>query len=500
MAAPTNTTAATALALSTWGDYVIPDVNLLSAPYELWFTFTTAASEYVVGLWSMAPQASIYDPIFIVYTGTVGSLTALFTPTTPNRPSDVPVTPSTQYWVRVRQVGASVPNASLTFRLVKAASGLIPVGSILIPDVSDGFRMAAISGVDGSVLGYVPFPAGESGIVLADGTTAIEDSGANNIKIYAPDLTTIVATVAIDLNGNGQINSNAAEDAFLIAQRNGVSPASVSKVSASGSVVWTRTMPLVSIAGAALSPDESIIYWIQNTSANQPVRRFDVAGNAALSDLAAGIASTSFRRGVIVLPSDGSVLISYLPNTGSQYIRRYSAAGTVVNTYTRYPTATRSIDRITLDITAGHFWLWEQTTNTHYLTLIRASDGAEIRVLQVPVTQDGEIQQSSDTAPIFGASWSCPLLVSRATFVIPTPPNPSSSGSPATPSTVICDCVPPTGSGPPTTPPPGGTTSPPPITNPPPLEVTIGEQISCDGGGLVPIQADFEPSELWWAA
>jgi hypothetical protein len=56
----------------------------------------------------------------------------------------------------------------------------------------------------------------------------------------------------------------------------------------------------------------------------------------------------------------------------------------------------------------------------------------------------------------------------------------------------ICDCVPPTGS--PVNPP----VSPPPIVNPPPIEMLIGEQLACLGGGLVPIQADFVPVETWW--
>ncbi len=39
---------------------------------------------------------------------------------------------------------------------------------------------------------------------------------------------------------------------------------------------------------------------------------------------------------------------------------------------------------------------------------------------------------------------------------------------------------------------------PPPISDPPPITPGIGEQLACLGGGLVPIQADFVPSELWW--
>lgn len=54
----------------------------------------------------------------------------------------------------------------------------------------------------------------------------------------------------------------------------------------------------------------------------------------------------------------------------------------------------------------------------------------------------------------------------------------------------FCPCEPP-----PTNPPPKPPPTPP---NPPPQEPTIGEQLACLGGGLVPIQADFPAPELWW--
>ncbi len=59
--------------------------------------------------------------------------------------------------------------------------------------------------------------------------------------------------------------------------------------------------------------------------------------------------------------------------------------------------------------------------------------------------------------------------------------------------TETCVCTPPG-----TSTPPG--TLPPPIIHPPPLETTIGEQLACFGGGVVPTQADFVPVEFWWAA
>ncbi len=65
----------------------------------------------------------------------------------------------------------------------------------------------------------------------------------------------------------------------------------------------------------------------------------------------------------------------------------------------------------------------------------------------------------------------------------PVPPNPPN-----------CECTPPIG--PPK--PPGS--KPPPIIDPPPIDTTVGEQLACFGGGVVPTQADFVPVEFWWAA
>ncbi len=58
-------------------------------------------------------------------------------------------------------------------------------------------------------------------------------------------------------------------------------------------------------------------------------------------------------------------------------------------------------------------------------------------------------------------------------------------GTPPPPRTTPCTCPPPPG-------------QPPPISHPPPITPGIGEQLDCLGGGLVPIQADFVPTELWW--
>ncbi len=488
MAVPTNTTAATAMVLPTYGDYTIPDVNLLPSPFELWFTFTTLDNEYVVGIHAHAPIASTYDPIFVVYDGTVDALNSIFAPSQQNRPGDPSVTPNTQYWIRVRQVGFVTPNAPLTLRFAGAPAGPVPVGSLLVPDVSTGGRMAAIDATTGQVLAFIPFPSGENGVVLSDGSLAMEDVSSNNVKFYTDPLTTAIATVVIDMNGLGQISSNSVEDAYYIARPNGVSPSSVTRVSATGVVGTTWTMPLVNLRGASVSPDESILYWIQTTSlANQPVRRYDLVNDTALSNLAPGIASTNFGRGVIVL-DDGSIIISYRPSSGDQYLIRYSATGSVLNTYTRTVPATKTVDRVTKDLVAGQFWLWEQSATYHYFTLIRASDGVELRTLPpVPVTVDGEIQVTSDTAPMFGVSWSCPLMVSRSAFVVepPTLPPPETPHPPP-----FCPCEPP-----PTDPPKLPPVTPP---NPPPQEPTIGEQLTCLGGGDVPVQGDFPPQEMWW--
>jgi hypothetical protein len=124
-------------------------------------------------------------------------------------------------------------------------------------------------------------------------------------------------------------------------------------------------------------------------------------------------------------------------------------------------------------------------SDVSYMARIRLSDGAVLQSFTAPVFETG-VSDSAATAdpPRFGHSFSCPILtLSDAIPPDAEPPPPGSED--------FCPCIPPT---PTDTTPPGVPND----NEPPNIFPTIGQQLVCAGGGLVPTQADLVPSELWW--
>ncbi len=86
-------------------------------------------------------------------------------------------------------------------------------------------------------------------------------------------------------------------------------------------------------ASVAVSPDETIAYWIgsgASAALGTGVRRWDLTGNTYLGELIPKEASgASTRNGMIVL-QDGTIVVGWR----SGLLKRYSAAGVLLNTYT----------------------------------------------------------------------------------------------------------------------------------------------------------------------
>ncbi len=483
MAAPTNISPATAMAVG-WGDY-IEDVSEASGPnYEVWFRYLGKVDETAVGVLAGAPAASNYDPQVRIYDNLTDANAATnHIISANNAPLILPTSEGITYYIRVRQFGAGVPDTPLTLSIKRAPTGTAAAGSLLINDETDGLPAAVFSSTTGQIFGYLPLPAGEGGAALPDGTVALEDSANTVIRLFVVVDGAYVAngTVAFDLQTSGQIISNGS-DRFYTGQGN-----TVIRFDRDGVIDGTWTLPVTAnLWGLAPSLDESILYYVQGPgSSGLAVKRWDLINDLALSDLAAGIGGAGARRDVLVM-ADGSILVPY-----SVGVKRYSPAGSVLNTYTT-ATVGASYDHIVLDLNPANFIYSDQTSTFKHFYQIRASDGFVVYHSTIPRFNAG-VGASGDGSPRFGASFSCPIIVIPTPITVPfTTSTPVDIVVVPPDGTQTCECV-----TPPTNPPPG-TTLPPPITNPPPLEPFIGEQIYCLGGGLVPIQADFTASEQWW--
>ena len=135
-----------------------------------------------------------------------------------------------------------------------------------------------------------------------------------------------------------------------------------------------------------LNAAESIIYY---TSAGREVKRFDITGNAMMSDLVSLSPESGARpglRGIRVIPS-GSFQGQILVADGINVKRLSSSSGAVLMTYTP-STAPEDLDKVFLANNAGtEFWVSDQLTASLFRFNLASGDEEEIVSLDLPSGQ-----------------------------------------------------------------------------------------------------------------
>ena len=414
---PGNTTALTAYHIATWGD-TTEDVLFAGGPnYEVWFSYTAKPGEICLGIWSKAPQASAYNPIFKMFTGPASAPVDFFAPLNANIPTYVGVTAGTTYYFRVRQAAVATPDSVLTFSLRQAPTGSIAAGTPFVPDVSLGFPAAAFNPTSGAIIRYLPINPGETGISLPTGEMMFDNSlTANNIVIYDTSLS-VIGTVAVDLVGHGQISTDWV-DKFYIGYGSGGNRF-IKKTDNVGTVLHTWSLGAGTVRAGAPNAAGTIYYYTTAEGVAGAIKRWDLVNDVGLTDLVAAGADL-LRRDMVVL-ADGTILMDY---NGKAI--RYNTSGTVLNTYTL-----ANLDRIQRDpLDDTIFWSWQQTANTHTYSKIRISDGVVVSSFIKDVFIDGESQAvPADVMDRFGVSWSCPVVLNKKPLMLASSGGSSDIGS-----------------------------------------------------------------------
>jgi hypothetical protein len=113
------------------------------------------------------------------------------------------------------------------------------------------------------------------------------------------------------------------------------------------------------ISSGAPSRDDAIFYHAEGTAA-APILRWDLPGNIAMSNLAAGVADHTVRE--IFVLQDNTILVLYRDTspTSSFFIRHYSAAGATLLDYTsQFSASTGSDPHIALaNDDPDSFYVW----------------------------------------------------------------------------------------------------------------------------------------------
>lgn len=500
MPAPTNISAATARAVG-WGT-VVEDVSGGSGPdYPVWMKYTAQAREIMLSVRAHAPLGSAYQPyISNIYVGPADSLSPHPYVTSggdANLPQELPVVPGTTYFFEVIQNNTGVaPDVDLQFTLLSGSSGLALPGDLIITDDTPGFPAAIFRPSTGQIMGYIDLPSGESGEQLPDGTTLVHDNGLGGVRLYDRHYA-LAATPGVSQNDSGTIGSNRVDTFYVGHPGTGATAATITVVSSAGAVLATDTLTGYthgSFLGLGVKRDGSIAYVAGPRTTvgfvDAPVKRWDFATHAFLSDLAAAIPNTVILKDILVLDDD-SVLVPYLnTTTHAQYVIRYSAAGAVVATYPIVPSSVRSYDHLSYGTDDSYFVIWTQSSESSTFSHVRLSDGQELLSVVMPTFAAGIPQQAvADEMAPFGISNSCPLMTVRSAVKIEPPISQPPINQPPTsnPPGTKDPC-------PPCSDQPGNPGPKPPIPTSTPLPPP---ELGCAGGGVCPDGNEPTNSEDW---
>jgi hypothetical protein len=424
MPAPTNTSFATATPLGNLPQTVTQDAYFSGTTYDLYFSITPTFTG-VISIFGYGGDALVYRPRNGGNLGPAGAPTEIVAGR--NIPILLPVTAGQEYFIECAKVSGNPTPAILTLVVERAPELNVPARSILVNDDTDGFPAAIISASDDyTVLRYLhPFPAGEGGDVLADGTALLSDLGDSNLKVYNSQLEE-QTSVAFNIGFRPAVRAHHPTNTFYAGDAS--NPAQVKNISSAGAILSTTSLTgNSSIDGLAVSNDSTVIY--HGRGLGNPVRRW--VGGTNGTDLAAS-AGASYRNGydIVVLPDD-TILVSYFHNTtGEFFVRRYTDGGTLQQTYAIETTSSNNTPaRIAFDVTdPNYFYAYTQPdNNTTRVRKITLSDGAVVFTRTNQRFEAGTYIGSETATPEkFGISDSCPFLVWPLSIVVADPDlNPS---------------------------------------------------------------------------
>src|SRR5215470_9623287 len=308
MPPPTNTTAATATVL-TMNTTVSQDTTGATAPYhEVWYTYTATTSDVLVGWWAAANSPYAVGTTFLQ--GSPSSLTAAFG-FSPNvtKPAQVQMTAGVQYFFQIRNLGSTEPlTDTLHISFFRAPNSSVPAGSLAINDDAPGWPIVFLSPTTGAVLQTRLFPSGETGTILPSGVSIWHDSEADPqvIRLYDATLTRI-ATPAWTFDGVAPPTTSNRSNKFYLGDPGGTFPAptrlarvtTLSTTGVLGGTVWT--LPEVGLRAIGVSHDDAVLYHTGQSTGGSSIRRWDLVGNVALSDLVPTLTNYTPVKDILVL-------------------------------------------------------------------------------------------------------------------------------------------------------------------------------------------------------
>lgn len=455
MPAPTNITAAAAIAL-TPGTTVTQDVYDAGTSYDVFYKIAAADHDRVFGIaaWGTftGSAATDYWPLMQFYADE--ALTLFVAQQVENGSVTLPVPAGLTLYIKVLS-SADVTPSILNIKLVEASRFNAQIGDVFISAASidswmvdagyTGLHAGAIDPATSTLRGYVPqFVTGEHGDLLpTSGRILFGDEGgifpvppSATIDYYLnlydpPNYDAVLTRVLIPDSpfGAPRIRTHLATEKFYVLARFSAGNTNTFyTVDADG----TRSAGIAFARGGlstwtfAVNNDETVMYLAMT---NGTVRQLNMS-TLVQSAFVAAVAGYN-PKDLVVMP-DGSIVVAYLKSSGTRdmFLRRYNAAGATLGTFTpALSMAITPVDpRIGYSSDDDAVWLFNHLDDV-VASPTYGGGWADVRKVQVStMTQIGAASVTpdgyqgfipTDTPVMPTTSDSCPIIEIRFAMVPP---------------------------------------------------------------------------------
>lgn len=371
--------------------------------FNLWFKYTNAVANSTIGIFGFGDAVAFpngYSPDLSMFSP--DALTEVSGVFGYNVPAQVVLANVADYWIKFLP-DTTFPAATLSLTIQNAPNSAIPVEALIINDDNNNYPMViASSSVDYEILRIIsPFVSGEQGDALNTSPPvylfSAEGSGGG-LRLYDENFAEITSVAG--LTGFPSVRTCLGANKFYVGYATSQSFFTVDELGNASSPVNVGS----GLRNLAANNDETILYHALGT-ANQPIKRWDIVNGVPLSDFLPGVVGEAALD--ILILDDDTIIIGY-PNS----IKRYNAAGTLLNTYSVLPTRQARL-AYSRDNSAS-FWAWFRNDTTEIGTFqkIRVSDGVVLQDVDHDHFEFGNYQgnAAADNNP-FGISFSCPFVV-----------------------------------------------------------------------------------------
>lgn len=443
MPAPTNITPETATVVSALP--FTETIDVTDAPtgsgyastcdtnqyHAIWYAWTAQARDIYVAVGrSSSPAASVAGKVSI-WEGALGSLTQLtvspqdFCASLADHYFSVPVVPGSTYYIQVTTTANTAPAGLVVVTMEEQPFLTAASGSVVIADDYIGFPAAVIDRSTGDFLQFVDLFAGEYADTMPTGQICVQTDDTH-VSVYTASRS-LIATVEVGAGRFiGGIKSDRANLFYVVSVHPSVGPkariSTVSKAGVLGGTTWDLPADADSLSATAVTRDGATFYYAPYT-ASAVVHAYDLINDTALPDLHTNFTTERCSiDGDGFVDVDGNILIGYCSALGGAdgLVRRFDAAGTVLNTYTLVDGTYTKLDHFCIgedDPSCLVAWCFNAANTASRVRTIQLSDGSVLESFIVPMTSSSG--EPAGAGVTFAISDSCPIFVTTSEWTIP---------------------------------------------------------------------------------